>query len=194
MRPTHKLMLMSNREGGVDPDPPGVTYSVVDHGIPLVGSDTDSGSVTLGTDLCNSAPGKYTHIVFWKTANDPATSRQVALYNTSGVVLATGSTSNEPASGWISVPLNVEVHRDGGDPITFDVIAAQGVVAAVHFPNGKYHADGGFLNARVVNGPLVALAQSESQNGRYSYNAVLTFPTTKSNGTFFGVDVIFEAD
>ena len=50
--------------------------------------------------------------------------------------------------------------------------------------------DRGFTSA-ITNSPLVALANSTSVNGLYSYRTTLTFPVSSYQASNYWVDVMF---
>lgn len=175
------------------PEPEG--YSAFSHSGRYGSVVTETTAVTLGTAFANSAQGKYTHICFFKDELDAVTSRQVALYDMEGGLLASKTTENEPPGpAWINIQLNTPVSRSGGDPIDSGVIQSWGVVAAVHYPQGRYSADANVMTNRTVNGALVALAGAETANGRFNYGPSIAFPTGEYNRTFYNVDVIFVPD
>lgn len=185
------------RRRAVAPEPPvpPAGYSLLAHDAGYGAVVSETSSVTLGTAFANSAPGKYTHICFFKDAADATTSRQVALYSVAGIVLATGSTTAEPPGPrWIDVPLSAPVSRTGGDPIDFNVIDTWGVVAAVHYPAGRYSAEAGKMTNRIVKNALVSLANAEKANGSFKYGAAIAYPDGDFGQTFYNVDVIFVPD
>lgn len=182
------------RRRAVAPEPPvpPAGYSVLPHDVRYGSVVTEATAVTLGTAFANSAQGKYTHVCFFKDGGDATVARQVALYNLEGGLLASGSTEAEPPGPvWLEVQLNTPVSRSGGDPIDFDVIESWGVVAAVHFPLGRYSAEAGKLTNRITKNALVALANAEKTNGVFKYGAAIAYPDGDFGQTFYNVDVIF---
>lgn len=176
------------------PGPPGV--SAFEHPPEGYGDVlAESTPVTVGTVMVNTVPGTYTHISFFKTAGDVANARDIALYDLTGEVLATASTTGEPAGPlWITVELDTPVHRDGGNPATPGVIATQGVTAAVHFPNGYFMALPDRFDNGIFTGPFYLPANSEQDNGVFYYGVSIGYPSNSYNTSYYGTDVLFVPD
>jgi hypothetical protein len=62
-------------------------------------------------------------------------------------------------------------------------------VASYHAPVGRYSADTGYFASAYTNGPLTALASSESLNGIYQYGSG-GFPINSYQESNYWVDVI----
>ena len=100
-----------------------------------VNPDTaDSSAVTLGTKIIPAADGFITGVRFYKGAGNTGT-HTGTLYSASGSVLATGTFSNETATGWQMLNFSDAV------PVT----AGTTYVAAYYAPNGHYAGDSRFF-------------------------------------------------
>ncbi|MFY9974212.1 MAG: DUF4082 domain-containing protein, partial [Chromatiaceae bacterium] len=102
-----------------------------------------------------------------------------SLWSSGGTLLAQVTFTNETASGWQEASF--------ASPVA---IAANTVyVASYHAPVGRYSADTGYFASAYTNGPLTALASSESLNGVYQYGSG-GFPTNSYKESNYWVDVI----
>ena len=66
---------------------------------PYITSDTDSGSYELGMKFQSTVPGWVAGVRFYKGAGNGGT-HTGSLWTSSGTLLATGTFTNETASGW----------------------------------------------------------------------------------------------
>jgi Domain of unknown function (DUF4082) len=131
--------------------------------------------VTLGTRFNISASTTITGLRFFKPAGDTATSRTATLYGPTGAVLATATTSAEPASGWISVTLKSTA------------VASGKVTAAIFSPTGAYGDTPNYLTAvTATNNPKVT---RDLAGGTYAYGA-MSFPTSTYQNDFYFVDLL----
>jgi len=115
-------------------------------------------------------------IRFWKTAGDTATSRTVGLYSSGGALLASGTSSGEASSGWVSVPIQPTTLNNGAT-----------YVAAVFSPTGAVAYQQYFHTAPIVSSSAVAPVNA----GVYTYGSTMMFPTFTYLATtdFIDVDV-----
>jgi hypothetical protein len=140
----------------------------------------DGGSVVLGMRFNSSVAGKIAGIRFYKAAAN-AGPHAVALWDTSGAVLAETTATGETASGWqevlfptpVSIPANVDY------------------VAGYLAPKGHYSATSGGFSSAITNGSLTGVQEGSKANGLYTYNSALTFPTSSAGPTNYFVDVVF---
>ena len=144
-----------------------------------IGSGTE-----LGVKFTSDAAGQIRGIRFYKSATD-GTPHTGTLWSSTGVALATGTFTNETASGWQTLLFN--------SPVT---IAANIVYVASYHTNGSYCATVyGFWPNGVDNPPLHALKDGASgYNGVYLPNtAGGVMPAYGYAASNFWVDVLFAA-
>lgn len=161
-----------------------VRYNIFDQEVMTISGSNEPGvPLSLGVVFFSTTKGTVRSVSFWKTAADIATSRDVGIYNTSGDLLATGTSSGEASGpGWVSVDLD--------EPLVTESIDL--LVAAVHFPQGAYGAVATSLTNPIRSPLLVAESNAGAGgNGRYSYGPPLQYPSTTGSGTNFGIDVDF---
>lgn len=147
---------------------------------PVTTPANDSGSVELGVKFTADTGGWVSGVRFYKGAGNSGT-HTGSLWDTGGNRLATGTFSNESASGWQSLTFSGPVQ----------VTAGTTYVASYHAPNGHYSADGNYFAVGYDNGPLHALAKSAGGNGVYAYSSGSTYPSSNYGGTNYWVDPIF---
>jgi hypothetical protein len=141
-------------------------------------SDTPAGEgysspVTLGLQWQASEAGYVSGITFYK--EDGESTHTVDLWDSSGDLLASATSSSETASGWQSVVFS--------SPVA--VSADTTYVASYTMASGGDYASSSF-SGPVTNGPLTALAT----NSFYASGSTPTFPQSQYDVNFF-VDVLF---
>lgn len=131
---------------------------------------------TVGLKFTMTATRTATAIRFYKVAGDDATSRQVGLYSAAGALLASGTSSGEPSSGWISVPIPATT-LSGGSSYVASMFSPTGASAYQY----SYHA--GTVTAPAAIAPVDA--------GVYAYQSTMQFPVDsyRASGYFVDVDV-----
>ena len=143
----------------------------------------DSNPISVGVKISSSVPGTITGIRFYKSPANVGT-HIGSLWSSTGQLLATGTFTNETASGWQEL--------DFASPVP--VKANTTYVASYYAPDGHYSYDGGyFSNSSAGLAPLTALQSSTAAgggNGLYSYGTGSTFPTTATAGDNYWVDAI----
>ncbi len=149
---------------------------------PTTPSAADTSAVTLGVKFKADVSGKITGIRFYKGTGNTGT-HVANLWSATGTKLATGTFTNETASGWQQVNFTT--------PVT--ITAGTVYVASYFAPVGRYAADGGFFTtAGVDNGLLHALQDGVSGgNGVYAYGVAAAFPNNTFLATNYWVDVVF---
>jgi len=179
----------SDTSGNAMPSP--VTWSFTTAGAAncpcsLFGSSTtpanvDSGdpaAVNLGVQFVPSVSGYVTGVRFYKATTNTGT-HTGTLWSASGTQLATGTFTNETASGWQTLQF--------ASPVA--VTAGTTYVASYYAPNGHHSYDGSFFASTYTNGPLTA---PSGANGVYLYGSA-GFPNQTANSTNYWVDLIFTA-
>jgi beta-glucanase (GH16 family) len=111
----------------------------------------------LGTKFQSTASGYICGIRFNKPAADTTTSHSVALWNSAGSLVASGTSSNEAASGWISVTF--------GSPVAY---TANAVMTASYHTSGAFWYNTNLLQNRAYStgtNTVFALASYAASNG-----------------------------
>ena len=146
---------------------------------PVNRAATDTTAIDVGVKFESSETGFVTGIRFSRgpatTERTSATSRDSA-----GALLASGTFTNETASGWQEV--------DFATPVP---IAAETVyIASYYTADGHYAADSGyFATSGLTSGPLVALSDAEA-GGNGVFADGTAFPASSFNATNYWVDVL----
>jgi hypothetical protein len=123
-----------------------------------------------------SSSGFIIGVRFYKESQDTG-AHTGTLWSSSGTVLASGTFSNETASGWQELDFSSPVAITGGTTYVASFFSNTGYPA--YTPQG--------LASAVVNGPLTALASG----GVYAYGSSNTFPTNVYNNNNYWVDVVY---
>ena len=150
---------------------------------PSIADGGDGSAIELGVRFSPDTTGWISGIRFYKGTGNTGT-HTGSLWTSSGTRLATGTFSNETASGWQTLTFSNSV----------PVQANQTYVASYYAPGGHYAADAGFFsNSGFDNSPLHAPQDSASgHNGLYAYGTS-QFPQSSYGGTNYWVDPIFWA-
>jgi hypothetical protein len=144
--------------------------------------DNDPASVELGTKFRSDAAGFVTGVRFYKIAANTGI-HTGSLWSSTGTQLATGTFTNETASGWQQMNFTNPV------AITANTV----YVVSYHAPNGHYTgSDNFFASTGVDNPPLHALRNGTSgANGLYRYAGGTVFPNSTYLSENYWVDVVF---
>ncbi|MBV8091939.1 MAG: DUF4082 domain-containing protein, partial [Acetobacteraceae bacterium] len=163
------------------PSTVGSTDTLFGNSTPTNASDPDSQAVELGVKFTSSQAGTVTGIRFYKSAQNTGT-HIGDLWSSTGQLLATGTFSNETASGWQEL--------DFASPVS--ITPGTTYIASYHTNVGHYSGDNNYFAAAHTSGPLTAPSSSSSGgNGVYAYNASSAFPTDTYNASNYWVDVVF---
>jgi methionine-rich copper-binding protein CopC len=147
--------------------------------IPTVQAAADNGSYQLGVRFTSTAEQAVTAIRFYKGTGNTGT-HTGSLWTADGQLLASGTFTNETATGWqtltLAAPVNIEVGAT--------------YVASYTAPNGNYAADVGYFElGDAVSVPLRAAATGGgNQNGLWGLGTA--FPDNTYRGTNYWVDVV----
>jgi len=151
--------------------------SIWQNGTPSGAVDAaDTSAVNLGIQFQASSSGHITGVRFYKESDNTGT-HTCSLWTASGTLLATGTFTNETASGWQEL--------DFSTPVA--VTAGTTYVASYSTSTGHYAFTSNGLGSAVTNGPLTALASG----GVYAYGAAGTFPSSSFNSSNYWVDVVY---
>ena len=150
--------------------------------IPTTQAAADPGSYTLGVRFTSAADQAVTAIRFYKGAGNTGT-HTGSLWTADGQLLATGTFTNETATGWQQLNLAAPVNITHGVQY----------VASYTAPNGNYAADVGYFELGAATSvPLSAPATGAgSTNGLWGSGS--TFPTNTYRGTNYWIDVVVSA-
>ncbi len=148
---------------------------------PVSQATADSSAVTLGTKVVPAADGFITGVRFYKGTGNTGT-HTGTLYSASGTVLATGTFSNETATGWQMLNFSDAV------PVT----AGATYIAAYYAPNGHYAADPWFFVSHgFSSGKLSAPGGQNTPNGVYAGGN--RFPDQSFRNTNYYVDAVYNS-
>jgi hypothetical protein len=136
----------------------------------------DTQPVNVGLQFQASTSGHITGIRFYKEVDNTGT-HTGTLWSSSGSLLATGTFTNETASGWQELDFTTPVA----------VTAGTTYVASYATSTGHYAVTSNGLASAVTNGPLTALANG----GVYTYGSGNLFPTNSFNASNYWVDVVY---
>ncbi len=172
----------SSQSNAVTPAAPAVPDTIFGSATPATVDSGDANSVELGVKFSSEVAGNITGIRFYKASTNTGT-HIGSLWSASGTLLASATFTGESASGWQQVKFS--------SPVA--ISANTTYVAAYLAPNGHYSdTASAFTKAGVSSPPLLALANTTSPNGVYSYSTTSVFPTSNFKATNYWVDVNFE--
>jgi methionine-rich copper-binding protein CopC len=158
---------------------------------PSVTSANDSSANELGVKFTSSVSGWVAGVRFYKGAGNNGT-HTGTLWSSAGTQLATGTFTNETASGWQTLLFDNPVQ-----------ISANSVYVASYLdPDGHYANDNEQFYPGVTGSdylqpldspPLSAVQATGNSGGNGVYNpGGYGFPSSSYYGTGYGVDVIFD--
>jgi hypothetical protein len=144
---------------------------------------SDANSVELGTEFQSASAGYITGLSFYKGTANTGT-HTGSLWSSTGTLLASGTFTNETASGWQSLTFASPVAITANTPYVVSYLA----------PNGNYAATSNYFTGAVTTYPLTALASGVAADGDglYAYSSTSTFPTNTYNDTNYWVDPTFQ--
>jgi len=138
--------------------------------------DSDTSAVNLGLKFQASSSGFIAGVRFYKYSDNTG-SHIGSLWSSTGTLLASGTFSNETASGWQEL--------DFSSPVA--VTANTTYVVSYHTNAGHYAVTSNGLSSAVTNGPVTALASG----GVYAYGSGNAFPSNSFNASNYWVDVVY---
>ena len=151
--------------------------SVWQDGTPTGAVDAaDPNANTLGVQFQAASSGYIAGVRFYKEPDNTGT-HTGSLWTSAGTLLASGTFTNETASGWQELDFSSPV------PVT----AGTTYVASYHTDTGHYAQTLTGLASAVTNGPLTALAGG----GVYAYGASNTFPANTYQSSNYWVNVVY---
>ena len=151
---------------------------------PSTPSASDPASYELGMKFQSSVSGWVAGVRFYKGSGNNGT-HTGSLWTASGTLLATGTFTNETASGWQSMLFTNPVQ----------ISANTTYVVAYWDPDGHYGIDLELFATPLNTPPLTAVKSDyiDAGGGNGVYNpGGQGFPTLQSDGSSYAVDVIFD--
>ena len=151
---------------------------------PYITSDTDSAAYELGMKFQSTVPGWVAGVRFYKGAGNDGT-HTGSLWTSDGTLLATGTFTNETASGWQTLTF--------ADPVK--ISANTTYVVSYYDPDGHYSVDEEYFASQVNTPPLIGVKADYLTAG--GGNGVFHaggpgFPTQMNDGWSYTVDVVFD--
>ncbi|HEV8346689.1 MAG TPA: N,N-dimethylformamidase beta subunit family domain-containing protein, partial [Vicinamibacterales bacterium] len=148
--------------------------------VPTTADANDASAIELGVRFSSDIDGFITAVRFYKSAANNGT-HLGNLWTAGGTLLATGTFTNETASGWQELRFNA----------TVPILANTTYVASYHTNVGHYPGDSAyFASSGVSSPPLRAPVSGAAGNGVFVYGAS-AFPTRSFKATNYWVDVTF---
>lgn len=152
--------------------------------VPATASSSDASAYELGVKFQSAVSGWVAGVRFYKGAGNLGT-HTGALWSASGTLLASGSFTNETASGWQTLLFD--------NPVA--ISANTTYVASYWDPDGHYAVDQDLFDWTLRTPPLLGVRANytASSGGNGVFNAGGSgFPTSMSGATSYGVDAIFD--
>jgi methionine-rich copper-binding protein CopC len=152
--------------------------------VPYITSENDSGSYELGMKFQSTVPGWVAGVRFYKGTGNGGT-HIGSLWSSSGTLLATGTFTNETASGWQTLTF--------GNPV--QISANTTYIVSYYDPEGHYAIDEEYFASRVNVPPLIGVKADylTAGGGNGVFNAGGTgFPTQMNDSWSYSVDVVFD--
>lgn len=177
--------LVNNWTGTSSAPPPvsGASTTLFSPGTTPYQYTPDGAAVELGVKIRSDVSGYVTGVRFYKNSADQS-SHSGSLWTSSGVLIATGTFTNETGSGWqqlnFAKPVAITPHTT--------------YVASYHTSSGYYHALNYFSAQGVDSGAIHALRTGvDGSDGLYWYGGGGIFPKLTYQNSNYWVDVVFSA-
>ena len=160
---------------------PGIYSLWSNAGTPATIDSKDAASIEVGVRFTSDTNGYVTAIRFYKATTNTGT-HVGNLWTNTGQLLATGTFTNETASGWQQLTFDAPVPISSG--VTY--------IASYFAPNGHYSDNLNYFTTQGVNnGPLHAIPTGAlGGNGVYKYGTSSVFPNLTFQNTNYWVDVV----
>ncbi len=152
--------------------------------VPYITSENDSNAYELGMKFQSTVPGWVAGVRFYKGAGNGGT-HTGSLWTSSGTLLATGTFTNETASGWQTLTFASPVQ----------ISANTTYVVSYYDREGHYSIDEEYFASQVNTPPLIGVKANYLTAG--GGNGVFNpggsgFPTQMNDSWSYSVDVIFD--
>ena len=149
---------------------------------PDVANAAESGSLELGMRFTSAVNGNVTGVKFYKGSQNTGTHTGALWSNTGGTPLATGTFTNESASGWQTLTF--------ANPVA--ITAGTQYVVSYHTTVGFYSYSAQYFANERTSYPLTAVADTATgHNGLFTQSAATAFPNSTWNANNYWVDVVF---
>jgi hypothetical protein len=154
-----------------------------DTATPSILNSGDPSALELGAKFRTTKAANAVGVRFYKSTANIGT-HLGRIWSSTGTLLASGTFSNETASGWQTLTF--------ANPIP--LAANTTYVVSYYAPSGGYSADSGYFAAQGAGLPPVQELQSNTSggNGVYRYGAGGGFPSQSYNDTNYWVDPIVD--
>ncbi|WP_367127462.1 DUF4082 domain-containing protein [Saccharothrix sp. HUAS TT1] len=150
-----------------------------DFDVPAVPASDDARPIELGVKVRFGGRGEVTGVRFYKGLGNTGT-HTGSLWASTGVLLATGTFTDETTAGWQVLTFDRPVPVEPG--VTY--------VASYHAPDGRYAATQGHFRGQTAYGPVTAPADGAvGPNGLFRYGD--GFPTAGHLASNYWVDVVY---
>src|SRR6185436_7539451 len=147
---------------------------------PSVAASGDAAAIEVGVRFTAATSGYVSGVRFFKGAGNTGT-HLGSLWSAQGTLLARATFTGESSSGWQQVNF--------ANPVAIN--AGTTYIASYYAPNGHYALNLNYFNSAYSNGPLQALANSQTSNGIYRYAASPSFPDQTWQASNYWVDIVF---
>jgi hypothetical protein len=143
---------------------------------------------TVSTNFFVSAAANVVAMRVFKDASDTATNRTAGIWDiATQTLLSQATSSGEPASGWITIPLPAPVPLTPNHPYQASVFAPSGVYVYTY----NYFADAKVRG--ILNGYKAGTVPVIQWNGSYDYGPALQFTKSQpGNNATFWIDVVID--
>lgn len=154
------------------------TYTLFGSAAPTAADSGSSSSIEVGVKFTADINGQITAIRFYKSTRNTGT-HTVALWSSTGSLLAGATATGETSSGWQTVAF--------ASPVT--IVAGRTYTASYHAPAGHSASDRSYFAVKYDRPPLHAPASA----GVYATSSSRVYPTRTSSSTNYWVDVVLSA-
>ncbi|WP_104481886.1 DUF4082 domain-containing protein [Actinokineospora auranticolor] len=141
----------------------------------------DASDVELGGKFTVGVSAKVTGVRFYKNFNNTGT-HTGSIWTSSGQRIATGTFTNETASGWQSLTFSAPVQLQAG----------QTYIASYRAPNGHYSVDNAYFASQGAGRGILTAPASGAVNGNGVYVYGGGFPNSTYNANNYWVDPIVD--
>jgi methionine-rich copper-binding protein CopC len=154
--------------------------------VPYIQSDTDTGAYELGVKFQSGVAGWVAGVRFYKGTGNGGT-HTGSLWTSSGTLLATGTFTNETATGWQTMVF----------PSPVQISANTTYVVSYYESQGHYSVDEDLFDSAMSVPPLTGMKSNfvsvpGGDNGIYNPGGP-GFPTHSYHGWSYSVDVVFDS-
>jgi hypothetical protein len=155
---------------------------------PWTVDENDTSAVEVGVKFKADLDGTVNGVSFYKSSLNTGT-HVGNLWTANGTLLATGTFTNESATGWQKLTFSTPVSITAGTTYIASYYAPKGHYSVF---SAYYYWPGPVGGNSLDSPPLHAVgADGGGANGLYSYSGSSTFPTNTFNGENYAVDVSF---